>query len=257
MSISEIILWSGGTQVVITGFAVFISKIIQERILMRWKQNLDKEMAAYQNNLQRHDLLLSQTLATINQGNALLADKRIKIIETLWPAYLEHKESFGSILGLYGIYLPTMVPKLYESKFKGMINNINRDEILFSIGNLPTQFGSLRPFIGESLWQTVLMAASFYSMATLGLVDSFKKGKIIPWTEDKASLEILERLLSPAEFEYIKKLAPVNFDIASRNVDAIVLREISKFLSNEEIAQKNYQTSKAFLEVNFTPKTRS
>lgn len=98
-----------------------------------------------------------------------------------------------------------------------------------------TEIESIRPIVGESLWQTFASYQAF--MARVCLILMGKYGLTGPWYKDDAALRLLGQALTPGHIAQLNKMSLAKFMYVQDQVELKVLAQIRAMLPEGTVPQ--------------------
>lgn len=234
----------GGLGVILSAVILFISKLLNERIIHKWKENSNQRLEGLKGLINKNNSVVTTLTQQIGQNFQKVLDKRIEATEIFWDRILKMKSCMPTVVHLcYQILLDeelnndtlnksksgfgTQIAKLSEEQFVKELTKNSEDIIIY------------RPFISERLWVLMFAYQGFIGRTVFLLIDGYRKENIKSWKKDSGVKQIIQTVLSEREFEYILNLKVHAFDSMLQLIENKILNELKRLISSEDLTENS------------------
>ena len=250
MEIIETILASlGGVAVVAVGVLPWVSKLVQDRINLKWKQNYQKEIELIKANLNTNQEIIKATLSSYSTGHHYAQERRLKSIEALWESILKIRAYLSPLTTFYSVFLPDEYTTILEKEhYNHLINMFSEEEVLkfsLSIEDIESQ----RPFIGEYMWGLFFAYRAFMLRMAMLFNTGVKKNDIQEWKNDTHLITILKTSIGEDEFNKLDLNVSINILYAIGLFEQKILIEMNRNITGETASESNLQQAKRIIEL--------
>ena len=228
----------GGIGVIVTAIIVFVTNLMNYKLIQFWKLSSDKELEALRGVINRNNSITSSLSQQIGQNFQKLLDKRIEASEVYWNSVLKMKASIPSVVYLaYDAFSAekTTKERLYSSKdeFGARIEKLSHTDFLKELSECSKDINTYQLFVSERLWILVFAYRAFIGRSTRLLIVEHLEWPIESWREE--TRDILEAVLTKEELEYIFSLGLETYETAFKVLESNILIEIKRMISSEDM----------------------
>lgn len=236
----QIIQIFGGLGVILSSIAIFIGRLLNQRLLNKWQLSNEKEVAELKGLINQNNLIVSNLITLYGNNFQKILDKRLESTEYLWESASKIRNSIPFPIGL-------AFQILHDEEFT--IDKLNQgtiklaDEILkirseFEMEKLTEdtlQINLLRIYLSDQLWLLYFVYRAFIGRSVHLFINGVKDNKIVLWKNDKPTINILKNVLKEKEILYVLNLKIFGFYSTLDLLENKIMYEIKKFTSNEDI----------------------
>lgn len=242
----------GGIGVLITGVSIFISKLITEKAISKWKKKSQQDMQHLSSELSKQNTTVSNLQANYIHHIQKLLDDRIKVSQNTWYNILQIKEAIPSPIQLL-LYILTddelqnsVLDKKNNSEesLGKLISTIKEDDFVSKISFYAMEVEKNRPFISDDLYYLFRCYLSINGRITHKLVTDYKKGNLKTWKKDEPLLDILRNILSTNEYNYIMKKQIGGYIDLINILEIKILNKIKSTLNGTEFDEDSIKQMK-------------
>lgn len=230
----------GGLGVVLSAIIVYVSKIINQRIVHKWQVKSNKELAELKGAINKNNSIITTFTQQYGQNFQKLLDKRIEATELFWDGILKMKSSIPSVIHLsYQILLDEelTVESLNKTKsdFGQEIREISQEKFVLELTRISDKIIRYRPFISEQLWILMYAYQGFIGRSVYLLIDGYQNNDIKNWKQDSGIKQIVSTVLSKKELEYIINIRVHAYDSMLQLLENKILSELKRLISSEDM----------------------
>ena len=193
----ELVKLLGGMGVVLTAIAVFVSRLLNNYALHKWKTNSDKRLEEYKFELERQVKLIDNLTSIIPNIHIATNERRLDHFERLWQSMLQIKKEFPTICGIaYTILTKSEIqdlPKDPNPNIGELVRTFEPNEYFDKLADISNKIERSRPFVGQKAWNTYFVYQALHGRLTYLISDGFLKGRISYWLDET---DFLEQLVS-------------------------------------------------------------
>lgn len=234
----------GGLGVVLSAIIIFISKLLNERIIQKWREGSNQRLEELKGLINKNNSVVGTLTQQIGQNHQKLLDTRIKITEMYWDRILKMKSSIPAVIHLcYSIYLEEELKvenlDITKSNFGQQIGGISEQEFTLELSKHSDEISKYRPFISDQLWILMLAYQGFIGRTVHLLVYGYKNDNIGNWKTDSGIKQIVTTVISDKEFEYIINLKVQAYDLMLQLIEAKILKELKRLISSEDLTENS------------------
>lgn len=171
--------------VVAAGLSAWISKLVTERILSRWRSKEQADLERLKDELSGARLLLEHGIASLSAANEPLAQRRLVALERLWDGVCTVRRAFSKPVFFYSIVLPSEFNRSLRdggrpaSSF-APVTDIDITGPVEKTGHVELE----RPFLGELLWWKFFTYRAFLGRLAVLLKQGQEAREVRDWRED-------------------------------------------------------------------------
>ncbi|HEX4030082.1 MAG TPA: hypothetical protein VHX20_06935 [Terracidiphilus sp.] len=239
-------LW-GGSSVVVVGVSSWLSQLISERIVSKWRRDEQTTIEILRSALARDKLLLESATKGFQTGQDAGQPKRLAAIEKLWIEVLRLREEFSQAVFFCSLILPDEYDSILRDR-KDLVAQIAEFNVQSIAEKLQRniELESERPFFGETLWLQFFIYRAFLCRLALVLSGGVQKGRLTDWRQDKGIRQILGNVLSSETTSLYLEQVPFTVAI-NQTVSALessMLKEISLIVSGRLSSFESFENAK-------------
>lgn len=198
----QIVLALGGWAVITSAVAVWISRLLAERLSIRWQQGHNVALERIRADIAREHAVLSTAITSFSAGQAAANERRLRAIEELWKAVLRLRERTPAILTLVDILQDSEYGLLFtKAEFVHERKKLTLDHIVEISNYASGKLEEHRPFVGELLW-AFFSAYRAFVLRAMFLVHSATQAKGYQhWCSDEGIQQMLAAVMSESELQ--------------------------------------------------------
>ena len=239
----------GGSSIVLVGITIFISKLINERIIRNWQKTSDKELTELKGKLNQNNSIISTLTSQVGQNFQKLLEKRIEASEIYWANLIRMKSTIPAVVHLsYEIFLDEELTTenldKTKSNFGREISEISDINFIDNLTFFSETIIKVRPFLSDKLWLIMYAYQGFIGRTVHLMIEGYRQNKIIPWKKDNGIIQIVQTVLTTKEFEYIVNMQVHAYDSMLQLIENKAIEEIKKLISSQELANDSLQLLK-------------
>ncbi|WP_339715794.1 hypothetical protein [Cyclobacterium amurskyense] len=229
----------GGTTVVVSAVVIYLSKLLNEKIILSWKSKNDNRIEKIKGAINKNNSITSTLTQQVGQNFQKLQDKKITAIEKYWVNILSIKSAISPVVSLfYSIFSDEelTVEKINSGKsdFGKLLGEFSQYEFTENLTKGSDEIAKFRPFLSENLWVLMHAYQGFIGRCVFLLVDGYQKNDIHHWKTDNGIKQIAMTVLNEKEFEYIISLKSHSFESMLQLLENKILAEVSKLISSKD-----------------------
>ncbi|MCA8830514.1 hypothetical protein [Hymenobacter pini] len=229
----------GGIGVILIGASVFISSLVQQKLIYRLQSQNNREIEDIKAIIAQNNTFISSLNSNHSAVYQKLQAKRLEVVDEYWKCILKSKNSIPGCVYLMHRVLNdkelTDVEQIGRSKSWGRdlssLSTIEVNQIIFEATN-PIDYQ--KPFISSTLWTLKYAYGSIIGRTTYQLIDGYQKGEIKPWKEDKLINQSMSLVLSAEEINSIKAMPYGGVNYMLELLENKMVDEIQRFISNDD-----------------------
>ncbi len=234
----------GGVGVFLSAAIIFISKLLNERIIQKWKEDSNLRLEELRGLINKNNAVVSNLTQQIGQNFQKILDKRIEVTELFWDRILKMKSSIPPVVHLcYQILLDEELNNKSldntGSRFGSQIAKLSINDLTDKLTKYSDDIDKFRPFISEQLWVLMYAYQGFIGRTVYLLLDGYKNGEIKNWKEDSGIKQIVNTVLTEDELQYILNLKVYAYDSMLQLIENKILNELKRLISNEDLTQNS------------------
>lgn len=239
----------GGTTIVFSGIIIYLSKLLNEKIISSWKSKNDKQLEKIKGVINKNNSITTTLTQQVGQNFQKLQDKKITAIEEYWTNILSIKSAIPSVVSLFYSILSNeelTVEKINSGKtdFGQLLNEFSQYEFTNDLTKGSNIIAKYRPFLSEDLWMLMHAYKGFIGRCVFLLVDGYQKNDISHWKNDNGVKQIVMTVLKENEFEYIVSLKFHSFESMLQLLESKILTEINKLISGKDFTMNSLEELK-------------
>jgi hypothetical protein len=246
-SISKLVLLVGGWSAVLIAVSAFVSKLVTERVLSKWRRDEQREMEMLRSELTDSRAVLDAAIRGFASGEGLSHQKRIEGVDALWAAVLELRHGLSGPVFFYGILLPSEYDDVLQkdgaiaASISGLSDS-TMHQTLSSVSPVERQ----RPFVGETLWLRFFIYRAFLGRLAHLIVDGKRKGHIPDWRDDSGVGQLLGHVLQKKALEQLlqSKKDPTAINRALNSLESLILEEMSLITSGQRSSLASFENAR-------------
>ena len=237
---SQIIQILGGLGVVISGLAILIGRLLNQRLLSNWQLSNETKVAELKGLITQNNLISSNLITMYGNNFQKFLDKRLEATEFLWGSILKLRNSIPPPISL-------CLEILHDEEFTNEKLNQGTiklaDEILkirkeFEMEKLTEDnilINQFRIYLSDSLWLQYFVYRAFIGRTVHLLIKGVQENNILLWKHDKPLIEMLKYAMTEKEIKYILDIKVTGFYSTLDLLENKIMLEIKRFTSNDEI----------------------
>ena len=234
----------GGFGVVLSAIVVFLSKLLNDRIVHKWEKNSSQKLEELKGLISKNNSFVSALTQQFGRNFQKVQDKRIEATEHFWDRILKMKSSIPSVVHLcYQILIDEELNKKTldrtTSKFGSQISSLSLEDFSSKLKKSYDEINHYRPFISEHLWLLMYAYQGFVGRTVYLLIDGYNRNEIKNWKSDSGIRQIVGTVLTEGELDYILKLKFQAYDSMLQLLEAKILNELKRLISSEELTQNS------------------
>ncbi|MCT4251116.1 hypothetical protein HZP37_08440 [Elizabethkingia anophelis] len=214
-----------------------------------WKSKTEENLTKLNNELSHKSTLITTLMNVYNSNYGHGQERRIKSIDLVWSDlcdFIINKPTYVYLI--YNIFTNDEIYKLLDKDFN---NNEFIEEIVINLkdtnfqdfykkhSDLKNILKKERPFLGDEIWYSINIYLSVITRISLYTQNNIMVGKIMPWYNDNASIELLKKMLNNKEIDYITNSNLQSIDKLIDVVEALIIKKINKVLTGEDATEKS------------------
>ena len=237
----------GGWTVITAAAVAWATKLVNERILSKWRKDEQAALEGLRHSLSSERVLLESAIRGSQQGQDLSHEKRLLAIEHMWSAILKLRAVSDGMRYFFGILLPSEYDLVFAGKqdtFAAAIANINDD---FVTGAMKTvdDVELDRPYLGEILWLRFFIYRAFVGRLGYLVTRGKEKHHIGDWREDSGIRQILSGALPEVTVNsLLNKNSVDSIYTVFGHLESTILEEVSLVLSGRRSASDSFENAK-------------
>ncbi len=251
----------GGIGVVHSAVIIFISKLLNERIIQKWKDGSNQRLEELKGLINKNNSVVATLTQQIGQNFQKILDKRIEATELFWDRVLKMKSSIPPVVHLcYQILLDEELNNKTldnsNSGFGPQIAKLSMNNFTDELTKNSDDINKFRPFISEQLWVLMYAYQGFIGRTVYILIDGYKKREIKNWKEDSGIKQIVNTVLTEVELQYILKLKVHAYDSMLQLIENKILNELKRLISSDDLTESSLSELKKINQI-LEQKTKS
>ncbi len=244
----------GGSSIILVGLTIYISKLINERIIRNWQKSSDKELAELKGRLSQNNSIISSLTTQVGQNFQKLLEKRIEASQIFWTNFIQMKSTIPNVIHLsYQILLDEELTVENLDKTKSQLGKgilaISEINFINSLTSYSETITNVRPFLSDKLWLIMYAYQGFIGRTVNLLLEGYRNNKIIPWKLDQGISQIVKSVLTTKEMDYIINMKINAYDSMLQLLENKAIDEIKRLTSSEELANDSLQLLKQITEI--------
>jgi hypothetical protein len=243
----------GGWAVISGAVAGFLSKLLTERLISKWRRDEKALVETLRAQIERSQALFQAAIGSFQAGQAAALEERLSAVQRLWRGVLEVRDAFSGVLFFFTILLPSEYDDALrrDDTLAAGVKDLD-DEVITEKMQRTLDLESDRPLLGEVLWLRFFVYHAF--MGRLAHVFSRGKsaGHVEDWRLDPGIKQILSFVLPERDVEAIIGSPPQDVGALQRAVnqlESLILEEISQLASGARSSEDSFQRAKELREV--------
>jgi hypothetical protein len=237
----------GGWSIILIALSSWISRILTERFLSKWRRDEQASIEAIRGALASDRLLLESAIKSLQAGHDVNHQKRLTGIDHLWNSVLNLRSKFSGVVFFYGILLPEEYDPVFKKDpaIAASLANID-DAFITDAIRSSEEIESERPYLGETLWLRFFIYRAFLGRLAVLIVDGKRGGRFKDWREDDGARQLLAYVIPP---KMINSLLGKSKDVtavyqAVNSLETLILEEISLIVSGRRSAFESFENAK-------------
>lgn len=244
----------GGSSIVLVSITIFISNLINQRIIRNWQKSSDIEITELKGKLYQNNSFISNLTSQVGQNFQKLLEKRIEASETYWANLIQMKSAIPGVIHLsFDILLEEelTVENLNKTKsnFGREISEISEIDFITNLTSFSEPIIKLRPFLSNRLWLIMYAYQGFIGRTVHLMLEGYRHNKIISWKRDNGINQIVKTVLTTKEFDYILNIQVYAYDSMLQLLENKAIEEIKKLISSQELANDSLDLLKQMSEI--------
>lgn len=247
MDMTTLIGLFGGWAVIVVAAAAWLSRLMTERVLSKWRreeQSLAETMRAEQ---ARHNLLLEAGIKGFGAGQDVIHERRVIAVEHLWAAVLVLRQRLQGPVFFFGILLPSEYDATLHKQdaISASVQDVDEHTILAAVKETAA-LEAERPHFGETLWLRFFIYRAFLGRLAHLVAEGKRTGHITDWRQDSGVQQLLGHVVKQPELgELLKSTSLVSINWALNALEGLLLEEISRITSGQRSALESFENAKA------------
>lgn len=201
----ELVKLVGGIGVVLSAIAIFVSRILNNYALHRWKEKSDRKIEEHKSELHRQVRLLDNLTSIIPNLHIATNERRLDHFGRVWESMLQIKKDFPTLCGIaYTILTKDEIrdlPKDPNPNVGELVRTFEPNQYFTKLSDISHRTESSRPFVGQKAWNVYFVYQSLHGRLTYLISDGFPKGRIGYWLDETAFLEQVVAIAVPKEVQ--------------------------------------------------------
>lgn len=247
MDLTALIGLLGGWTLIVVAVSTWLSRLVTERVLSKWRRDEQSLAETMRAELARHSLLLEAGIRGFGAGQDVIRERRVIAVEHLWAAVLALRQRLRGPVFFFGILLPSEYDTALRKQdaIAASVQDVDDNMILKAIEETMA-LEAERPHLGETLWLRFFIYRAFLGRLAHLVVQGKRTGHIPDWTQDSGVQQLLGYVVQQVELaELLKATAPVSINRALNALEGLLLEEISQITSGERSALDSFENAKA------------
>ncbi len=236
----QIIKIFGGLGVIISGLAIFIGRLLNQRLLTSWQLSNETKVAELKGLINQNNLISSNLITLYGNNFQKFLDKRLEATEFLWDSVLKLRHTIPSPISLC---LEILLDEEFTNEKLNQGTIKLADEILkirkeFEMEKLTEdnlKINHFRIYLSDSLWLNYFVYRAFIGRTVHLMIKGVQENNIVVWKRDKPLIEMLKYTLTEKEIKYILDTKVSGFYTTLDLLENKIMLEIKRFTSNEDI----------------------
>lgn len=241
----------GGWSVILLACIAWVSKLVTERVLSRWRRDEQSQIALLKEQLADNRLVLQAAVGSHTSGHDAFQQKRLEAVGRVWPAVLHLRNELSIPVFFFG----TLAPEEYDrassdsESIRATISIL--DEGLINRVVLDTsKIEEDRPYLGETLWLRFFVYRAFLGRLAVLIIEGKRNGHIPDWRQDNGVRQLLSAVGPP---ELSLEVLESGFSMTAINravnlLESSILEEASLIASGQRSAIESYENARQMRE---------
>ncbi|MBC7000100.1 hypothetical protein [Cytophaga sp. FL35] len=233
-----LIKYTGGITVVLSSLIAFISHVLKDFLLNKWKLKYDTELESLKAKFSKNNTILENLTGSLSNVYLASNEKRIESLEAIWTGMLRVKNEMPVLVSMaYNILTPEEIENLPNTnKFNALIDAFEPINYFEKHSNLIHQLELSRPFIGETLWSIFFTYQAFIGRSIFLIKEGLEQGKVTHWKNDSNFInQILTVIIEPEELEKLTMKDKTAYSNVLSFLESKALNDISEQLTGKKM----------------------
>lgn len=247
MDMTSLIGLFGGGAVIVGAVTLWLSRLMTERVLSKWRREEQSFVEIMRAEQARHNLLLEAGIKGFGAGQDVICERRVIAVEHLWANVLLLRERFQGPVFFFGILLPSEYDAALRKQdaFSASVQDVDERTTLAAIKETAALEGE-RPHLGETLWLRFFIYRAFLGRLAHLITEGKRTGHILDWRQDSGVRQLLGHIVQQPDLsELLKSTSPVSINWALNALEGLLLEEISRITSGQHSALESFENAKA------------
>jgi hypothetical protein len=230
----KVVLGLGGWAILTSAVAIWISRLLAERLNYKWSRDQQSEIERLRAELSRNQSIQNAAIGSFAASHSAANERRFNAIDQLWKAVIRIRANTPPIVTISDILLPNEYGELFTNpNFRAARNDVNQFTIVGAMNASTADLENCRPFLGEYLWSLffayrALVGRSLFLISEARDVSSYR-----PWYQDKGIRDLLCAVFSNEDVERLLSLRIGRFDAVRMAIEQKMLEHAQGTISGE------------------------
>ena len=251
LTFGRLIALLGGWSVLMIAISGWVSHMIGEGLLSKWRRKEQAELESLRSVLANDRLSLESAAKSFQTGQDLNQQKRLAAVERMWAATLELRKNFSAPVFFLSILLPTEYDVAVRGgKGKGIAAAV-ADLTLESIGKSMESADLIeqdRPYLGETLWLQFFTYRAFLGRIAYIVVEGKRSMRFAgDWRQDSGVRQLLSYVLAEQAVSGLLTGtdSAISINRAINSLESLILKEVSLITSGRRSSFESFENARA------------
>jgi hypothetical protein len=237
----------GGASVVAIAVIKWVSNLAQSKITLNWDQENKKELELLKSNLSSNQEIVKLSLASFNNSNVYITEKRVEAINYIWLYLLRLREFITPIRTMFSVLKPEEYNRVLKQRPDiFMLAEMTNDKF-YKL--LKEELENFRPYLGETLWSLFFSYRAFLSRTYYLFNEGREKGNVTPWYVDDGLVSILRNAIGNDQIDELSLNNIESFTNATTMYEQLILKEMNRILSGTYNFESNFYDARRLLNI--------
>jgi len=247
LTLSQMLALCGGSSVVAIGVSGWLSRLVSERIVSKWRRDEQSTIEIVRNALTVARVPLESAVKGFQASHDAHQPKRLGAVERLWIEVLRLRDEFSQPIFFCSIFMPGEYESLLKSR-KDLLTPIATidSEVIVAVVKKSKSLECDRPYLGETLWLQFFIYRAFLARLALILSKGVRDCHLQDWRQDDGIRQILSAVLTPETLSlYLEKsefIVAINLTVNA--LERSMLEEISRIVSGVRSSFESFENAK-------------
>lgn len=237
----------GGTALIVAGVTAFVTKLVTERALSKWRRDEQRQLETLKHALSESQTLFEAAIASHASGQDLFQARRLAAVDGLWQAALLIRDQ----LSMPVLFFTLLLPSEYDEALAAggpchdIIESIAPDKTQ-AVLEAAKAVERERPHVGDTLWLIFFIYRAVHGRLNFLIDRGRQKGHIDDWRDDSGLRQLFSAVLDEPT---IADLYRAGNDLLAirRGIDVLesmLLREIALIASGRQSSIESFENAR-------------
>jgi hypothetical protein len=238
----EVIKMVGGIGAIVLSVAAFIKVLVLERIKIGWQTEANQKLEEIKGEMVQYNSSLTSVTNAFLNNYQKVQENRIEAAKALWKAYMEIRNAFPAPVSLALQIMTTDELKEDASNFTNtnklsdQIRRYNINPFVETLNAIQLGVEVYKPFLGDRCFFIFYLYQGLIGRTTMLVTEGYKKGKIVLWDEDPATLSLAKGLADDRELEVIKMSKVNTFALLMQVAENKLIKELRENINGQHLS---------------------